>query len=103
MMIKGDEMPKARKKPVEIEYFRMGIDPRPDWFQDEVTKNNIITHRIGEIGQGLNPFNHNKTYCIIKTLEGEMKGDYGDYIIQGVKGEIYPCKPDIFEQTYDKI
>lgn len=96
-------MPRYRKKPVVIEAFRMGIDPRPDWFQDEVTKNNIITHRVGEVGQGYSPFDHSKTYCIIKTLEGEMTGNYGDYIIKGVQGEIYPCKPDIFHATYEPV
>lgn len=40
-------------------------------------------------------------YIPIETLEGTMKASVGDYIIKGVKGEIYPCKPDIFEQTYD--
>ena len=39
----------------------------------------------------------------INTLEGEMKGNDGDYIIRGVNGEIYPCKPDIFEKTYEKV
>jgi len=38
----------------------------------------------------------------IPTLEGEMLANVGDYIIKGVKGEFYPCKPDIFELTYDK-
>ena len=38
---------------------------------------------------------------IIHTLEGDMKANVGDYIITGVKGEQYPCKPDIFEQTYE--
>lgn len=37
----------------------------------------------------------------IKTLEGEMRADIGDWIIQGVKGELYPCKPDIFAATYE--
>jgi len=37
----------------------------------------------------------------IKTLEGEMLVNIGDWIIKGVKGELYPCKPDIFEATYD--
>lgn len=37
----------------------------------------------------------------IKTLEGTMRADIGDYIIRGVKGEFYPCKPDIFEATYE--
>lgn len=39
---------------------------------------------------------------IIKTLEGEHLASDGDYIIKGIKGEFYPCKPDIFELTYDK-
>lgn len=39
----------------------------------------------------------------IKTLEGGMKADIGDFIIKGVKGELYPCKPDIFEQTYEPV
>ncbi len=40
---------------------------------------------------------------IIFTLEGEMKARKGDYIIKGIKGEFYPCKPDIFEETYEEI
>ena len=40
------------------------------------------------------------SYVTIKTLEGLMRADIGDYIIKGVKGELYPCKPDIFELTY---
>ena len=38
---------------------------------------------------------------VIKTLEGDMKAEAGDWIITGVQGEQYPCKPDIFEQTYE--
>lgn len=92
---------KYRKKPIVIEAFRMGIDPRPDWFQREVARDRIIICLTNdEINYG-NPRNHKKTCCIIKTLEGKMCGDYGDYIIRGVQGEIYPCKPDIFEATYE--
>lgn len=40
---------------------------------------------------------------IINTLEGEMKASVGDYIITGVQGEQYPCKPDIFEKTYELV
>lgn len=40
---------------------------------------------------------------IIHTLEGDMTASVGDYIITGVNGEKYPCKPDIFEKTYDPI
>ena len=39
----------------------------------------------------------------IETLEGIMRVDFGDWIIKGIKGEFYPCKPDIFEATYEKV
>ena len=42
-------------------------------------------------------------YWLVKTLEGVMTANPGDYIIKGVKGEFYPCKPDIFEETYEKL
>jgi hypothetical protein len=45
----------------------------------------------------------NKDNLIIPTLEGEMCVSFGDWIIKGVNGEFYPCKPDIFEKTYDKV
>ena len=40
-------------------------------------------------------------HLLIETLEGKMRADVGDWIIKGVKGEFYPCKPDIFEATYE--
>lgn len=40
---------------------------------------------------------------IIKTLEGNMRLSPGDWLLKGIKGEYYPCKPDIFEQTYEKV
>ena len=43
------------------------------------------------------------TYLLITTLEGHHICDKNDYIIKGVKGEFYPCKPDIFEMTYEKV
>jgi len=39
----------------------------------------------------------------VVTLEGNHRVTWGDYIIQGVQGELYPCKPDIFEATYEKV
>lgn len=39
----------------------------------------------------------------IKTLEGTLKADIGDYIIKGIDGELYPCKPEIFKKTYEEI
>lgn len=78
---------KYRKKPVEIEAFRIGIDYIPDWFMDKVSSNDIILH--------------GDTNADIKTLEGVMHANYGDFIIKGIEGEIYPCKPDIFYATYE--
>ena len=42
-------------------------------------------------------------YLVIETLEGDMRADVGDWIIRGVKGEFYPCKPHIFEATYEAV
>lgn len=79
---------KYRKKPIVIEAFKFRIDNCPDWFMDKVSTNEIIT---------------TETECSINTLEGWMVGQKGDYIIQGIKGEIYPCKSDIFEASYEKV
>lgn len=81
-----------RKKPVVIDAFCLGIDNMPDWFCDQRTAGKIRT--FGE-------WKH-LTHCEIDTLEGTMRGERGDYIIKGVKGEIYPCKPDIFAATYER-
>jgi len=83
---------KYRKKPVVIETFRWtgGHDQVEDpvWAKDALMKGtiNIIN---GEL--------------FIHTKEGVMQARSGDYIIRGVQGEIYPCKPDIFEVTYDLV
>lgn len=45
--------------------------------------------------------NHKVTQIKIETLEGIMTANLGDYIIKGIKGEFYPCKPDIFEANYE--
>ena len=46
---------------------------------------------------------HDESFINIKTLEGTMKAQIGDWIIKGVQGEFYPCKPDIFKKTYEKV
>jgi hypothetical protein len=50
---------------------------------------------------GTRGINNTPEGLYIATLEGTMKADKGDWIIKGVKGELYPCKPDIFEATYE--
>jgi hypothetical protein len=93
-------MPKFRKKPVVIEAFKFGLDEQPEWFKSAVTEGDILIETIIP-PQGYKPNDPRIHECHIKTLEGVMTGNHGDYIIQGVKGEIYPCKPDIFEATYE--
>ena len=56
---------------------------------------------IGEYNSG--EFAEDACYLEIKTLEGVMTANENDFIIKGVKGEFYPCKPDIFETTYEKV
>lgn len=58
-----------------------------------------IDEFLGE-NEGLDKDN---PYLKIETLEGIMKASVGDYIIKGVNGEFYPCKPDIFEKTYERV
>lgn len=77
-------MARYRKKPVEVEAFRLGYDEPPEW-----------AISVGDMFDG--------SVCQIATLEGVMIANKGDYVIKGVQGELYPCKPDIFEQTYDKV
>ena len=83
---------KYRKKPVIIEAFQWcPLSPNPE------AKN--IPHWLVMSNYDIGPGNS----LLIKTLEGTMRADPDDWIIQGVKGEIYPCKPDIFEATYEKV
>lgn len=87
-------MAKFRKKPVVIEAFRLDYDVMPDWFEDEAFRDDgkVLLH--DEL-DGL--------HADIYTLEGWHYAKAGDYIIRGVKGELYPCKADIFEMTYEKV
>lgn len=83
---------KYRKKPVVIEAIQ---------FIDNADRIIEIQEFLGgdtmRVNYGDNP------YIKIETLEGTMKASVGDYIIKGVNGEFYPCKPDIFEKTYEEV
>jgi hypothetical protein len=83
-------MDKYRKKPVEIEAIQ--------WVSDNIEQ---VYEMLGDtliINTDEDVVKH-----FINTLEGKMEMSWGDYIIKGVKGEFYPCKPDIFELTYEKV
>lgn len=89
---------KYRKKPVVIEAFEWtgGHDQTEDpvWI--------VKAMKSGDVTVGEVPGIYGKVLRI-KTLEGTMEAMPGDYIIQGIQGEIYPCKPDIFEATYERV
>lgn len=90
-------MAKYRKKPVVIEAMQFKTN-------NEVGSPNMdgIVNWINQGKERMNAW-HNGTNIFIQTLEGEMRSDVGDFIIKGVNGEYYPCKPDIFEKTYEKV
>lgn len=78
---------KYRKKPVIIEAMQ--------WNGNNATE-------IAEFSKGSKRYiEFEGNICRIETLEGVMTASLNDYIIKGVKGEFYPCKPDIFQQTYE--
>ena len=76
-----------RKKPVEIQAIRF-----LGWNWEEC---------LGFLDE--QPLSYSETYIDIETLEGTMRCRKGDYIIQGVNGEFYPCKADIFKKTYEAV
>ncbi len=84
-------MPKFRKKPVVIEAI--------EWNGDMSSIEDMqLRSYCQAVAQGLGD-----PALYIETLEGTMKAELGDWIILGIKGEIYPCKPDIFEKTYELV
>ena len=92
---------KYRKKPIVIEAIQLKLDNFDEvceFMGETPTLEHNPDFGIDEHG------NTNEPYLgvYIETLEGKMLASYGDYIIKGVNGEFYPCKPDIFEKTYDK-
>jgi hypothetical protein len=86
-----------RKKPVVIEAFCWTGDEHqtedPVWACDAIRRGEITFENVGTP----------EVRLIVSTLEGKMTANQGDWIIQGVNGEIYPCKPDIFAKTYDPV
>jgi hypothetical protein len=89
-------MTKYVKKPIEIEAFRIGYEEAPSWFVDA----DECIPTWGNV-EGCNTVQPIK--AVILTLEGSMQADHGDYIIKGIKGEIYPCKADIFQESYNRL
>ncbi len=87
-------MPYFKKKPVIIEAFQWTGDADqehdPVWIVEAITNGDV-------------QFNPETLVLEINTLEGVMSASPNDWIIKGIKGEIYPCKPDIFQDSYEPL
>ena len=101
-------MARYRKKPVIIEAVQVvaavcngktrngslfKCEVLPQWLEDALTIGTVAVH----------PSDRDYALLAIKAPEGTMIAQRGDWIIRGVKGELYPCKPDIFEATYEPV
>jgi hypothetical protein len=89
---KGEKM-KFRKKPVVIDAIKW--EGKGNYELAVFLGGNDWKHVLST--------NISNEHLIIKTLEGKISASIGDWIIKGVNGEFYPCKPDIFEKTYEKV
>ena len=101
-----EKIMKYRKKPVVIEAFQMTEERRqdnsewPEWLNQAWT---LPLNTPGAISCEDFPNSKGDDRLVVYTLEGTLTVGWDDYIIQGVQGELYPCKPDIFEQTYEAV
>lgn len=91
-------MPQFRKKPIVIEARQLNtredLYDISEWIQKE---------RGSPIG-AINGWPDDiEIFLMIYTLEGEMMASKGDWVIRGINGEFYPCKPDVFEKTYERV
>jgi hypothetical protein len=90
-------MPKFRKKPVEIE--------ARQWVPGDMAKAGDVVGWLMAAGADHEILSGLGAKCALglRTLEGVMEASPGDWIIRGVQGEFYPCKPDIFAATYEPV
>ena len=96
-------MAKYRKRPVVIDAWQwdgtresvedVDTPPLPPWLSEALDNGNVALRHVGQ----------SLIWLDVWTPEGRMKAGDGDWIIRGVKGELYPCKPDIFAMTYEAV
>jgi hypothetical protein len=91
---------KYRKKPVVIEAMQFVAVADVGQIMAWMGPGAVVFYPNGRDYDGKNA---TRAVLAIPTLEGEMVANLGDWIIKGVKGEFYPCKPDIFEATYEAV
>jgi hypothetical protein len=99
-----------RKKPVEIQAMQIPADATPaqahavyQWVESHIGSVPAPGYEQGDADRSGITIDPADGLMVIRTLEGDMKAGLGDWIIRGVQGEFYPCKPDIFEATYEPV
>ena len=90
------------KKPIQIEAIQLKEDNIIEVF-DFLDGANYKETKSSEELEDFSQRMLKQGYIAIRTLEGIMKANFRDYIIKGIKGEFYPCKPDIFQATYEEV
>ena len=85
-----NKMTQYRKKPVIIEAMQFTLDTKDQIF------NWVTCNRYPD-------WEFDNPILVLQTLEGNMITHIGDWVIKGINGEFYPCKPDIFERTYELV
>ena len=101
---------KYRKKPVVIEAFQYFAGEAseatfahwPSWAK-AMLKHNVDGFVVARDNPGARVIEAFQDHLMIQTPEGDMRANDGDWIIQGVEGETYPCKPSVFEATYSAV
>jgi hypothetical protein len=95
-MMERESGGRFRKRPVEVDAFQWTNQDRndwPEWAAEDDRLEDTCAVLIGAAVVGLK----------VWTAEGAIRASHGDWIIKGIAGELYPCKPDIFAQTYDAV
>ena len=95
-------MTRYRKKPVEIEAVQFTGDNEYEIAEFMGIPLCVLQVSVDAVLRMDGDYSEN-THIHIPTLEGTMTANCGDWIIKGVKGEFYPCKPDIFDATYEEV
>lgn len=96
-------MAKYRKRPVMIEAVQFTPELALAMLRDNVPGPFGLAISSGSWSERNNTLHEAQTYITIDTLEGAMRCSVGDWVIRGVSGELYPCKPDIFALTYESV
>lgn len=83
---------KYRNKALMVEAFQLGKNCMPGWFNEKISNGEVtlVINSVGDVSR-----------CGIKTRNGVMTAEAGDFVIKGAEGELYPCKTDIFYETYE--